>query len=50
MVCGQVNEKNSFGAYIGYQGFIGSGDVLVFLVNEMEAGEFVKAWNEMCLG
>ncbi len=49
MVCGEVNAKNGFGGYTGYQGFIASGDALVFLESELEAGEFVKSWNMICV-
>lgn len=48
VVCGQVNAKNEYGGYTGYQHFVGSGDVLVFLETEMEAAEFAEAWTELC--
>ena len=50
VVCGEVNGKNSFGGYSGYQHFLASGETLVFLETGMPANEFAKAWNEMCLG
>jgi hypothetical protein len=48
VVCGQVNSKNGFGGYHGYQRFIAAGDVLDVLQEEMAPGEFVKSWNLMC--
>lgn len=50
IVCGEVNGKNSFGAYGGFQHFIASGTELAFLENDMEASEFRTAWNKMCAG
>ena len=49
--CGEVNSKNAFGAYTGYQRFIaGSAQLVVF---ERDSGvseqDFRKMWNEFCL-
>ncbi|OLS61874.1 hypothetical protein PSEMO_32470 [Pseudomonas putida] len=49
--CGEVNSKNSFGGYTGFQRFIAaSRDLVVF---ERDSGlspaEFAKAWNQVCL-
>lgn len=46
MVCGEVNSKNGFGAYTGYQGFIASGSSFAFL--ESEAADFADSWNTFC--
>lgn len=50
VVCGEVNATNSYGGYSGYQGFIASGETLVFIESDFQAGEFAKSWNEMCRG
>ncbi len=50
MVCGEVNGKNSFGGYSGYEGFIASGETMVVLETDFAAGEFAKAWNKACRG
>lgn len=44
-VCGEVNAKNSFGAYAGHTRFISRGRSVV-----MDDGshEFSNAWSEMC--
>ena len=50
IVCGEVNAKNSFGGYGGFQHFIASGTKLAFLEQDMEPSEFGTAWNKMCAG
>ena len=50
IVCGEVNAKNSFGGYGGFQHFIASGTKLAFLEQDMEPSEFRTAWNKMCAG
>lgn len=51
MTCGEVNSRNSFGGYGGFQRFISAGrEDLTFLAEQMDAGEFAKAWNQMCAG
>lgn len=49
VVCGEVSGKNGFGGTSGYQGFVASGDKLVFLESDFGAGEFPLVWNELCL-
>ncbi len=49
--CGEVNSKNAFGAYTGYQKFIaGSAQLVVF---ERDSGvtpsEFKQMWDQFCL-
>lgn len=48
VVCGEVNSKNSFGGYAGFQGFIASGKTQVHIQSDFRAGEFAKVWNEIC--
>ena len=48
IACGEVNSKNSFGGYIGYQKFISAGkSELTYLQEEMS--DFHVAWNKLCL-
>ncbi len=47
ITCGQVNAKNSFGGYIGFQRFISAGRPdLTFL--ESEVSGFDEAWARFC--
>lgn len=47
MTCGQVNSKNSFGGFSGFQHFVSGGSAeLTFL--EKEVKDFHKAWNRYC--
>ncbi len=46
-VCGEVNSKNGFGGYAGYQRFIATAGFAV-LEREMESAEFARAWAEAC--
>ena len=51
MTCGEVNSKNSFGGYGGFQKFVSAGRAeLTFLAEQMGSGEFVKVWNQLCTG
>lgn len=47
VVCGKVNAKNAFGGYTGYTSFMFNSQITV-LEEQVEAAEFVKAWNAMC--
>lgn len=47
VTCGEVNSKNSFGGYGGYQKFISAGPKLTYL--EEEVSDFDKVWNSFCL-
>lgn len=50
LTCGEVNSKNGFGGYGGFQKFISAGQAdLTFLQEQMDASEFAKAWNKMCV-
>ncbi len=46
--CGEVNSKNSFGGYTGYQRFVASGGGLAFLESDMPPEEFEKTWSQLC--
>lgn len=47
VTCGQVNSKNSYGGYSGFQHFISGGSTeLTFL--ETEVQDFANAWNSFC--
>lgn len=46
--CGEVNSKNSFGGYTGFQRYMASGGGLVFIESDMAADEFQKAWMKLC--
>lgn len=49
MACGEVNSKNSFGGYGGFQKFMSAGDPeLTFMAEQMEPSEFATAWNRFC--
>lgn len=50
VVCGEVNAKNGFGGQTGYQKYIASGETFgPYLEETTPAGEFAKAWNELCV-
>lgn len=47
MTCGQVNSKNGFGGYTGYQSFVSAGQAdLTFL--EHEVTDFQVIWKRYC--
>lgn len=47
IVCGQVNAKNGFGGYTGFQRFISGGTIQV-IETEMAVGEMDKTWSQVC--
>lgn len=51
VTCGEVNSKNSFGGYAGFQRFISGGSAEVsYLEGDMKnAEEFSKVWLAFCL-
>lgn len=49
VTCGEVNAKNSFGGYSGYERFIAGGDVINVLESEMPPGEMDEAWKKICI-
>jgi hypothetical protein len=46
--CGEVNSKNSFGGYIGYQRYISAGHPELTYLEE-EVADFDTAWKLMCV-
>jgi hypothetical protein len=48
MSCGEVNSKNSFGGYNGYQRYISAGTPDLSYLEE-EVADFGKAWKLMCV-
>ena len=47
VTCGEVNSKNGFGGFSGFQRFIsGGGAATTFLEEEVE--DFANAWTMMC--
>jgi hypothetical protein len=45
--CGQVNARNGFGGYSGFQRFVSAGTAdLTFL--ESEVSDFDTVWNQLC--
>ena len=49
LVTGEVNAKNAFGAYTGFEKFVGAPG-FVSLRSQMDEGEFVKFWNKEVAG
>lgn len=47
VVCGEVNSRNSFGGYTGFQRFVAAGEV-TRVESEMAAGEMDKVWAQFC--
>ena len=49
VVCGEVNAKNAFGGYAGFQRFVSSGSAeLTFLEDQMKPGHMDLAWDRFC--
>lgn len=48
-VCGEVNAKNSFGGFAGYERFVAMGPKTAFLESEVATGEFATVWNTLCV-
>ncbi len=48
-VCGEVNAKNSFGAFSGFERFVAMGPEVAFLESDVEASEFAKVWQGVCV-
>lgn len=47
MTCGQVNSRNSFGGFVGFQHFVSAGsEGNTFLATEVD--DFAKVWNRFC--
>lgn len=48
-VCGEVNGKNSFGGFVGFQRFISAGVADITFIDDQSA-EFETAWKNYCFG
>jgi hypothetical protein len=46
--CGEVNAKDAFGAYLGYQRYISVARELTMLAQDLPPEEFEESWREMC--
>ena len=49
-ICGEVNSKNSFGAYTGFVRFIGTPDITLIEGEnpQVDQDTFNEAWKKMC--
>lgn len=47
VVCGEVNSKNSFGGYVGFQRFVSFGTINV-IESQMAPGEMDATWMKIC--
>lgn len=46
--CGEVNAKDAFGTYIGYQRYISVARELTLLAQDVAPAEFEESWRELC--
>ncbi|TFW16677.1 hypothetical protein [Duganella callida] len=46
--CGEVNAKDAFGAYIGYQRYISVARDLTLLAQDVSPAEFEAQWQQLC--
>ena len=46
--CGEVNSKNSFGAYSGYQRFVSAGSTELTFLEEQVKDSFDGVWSKYC--
>lgn len=51
VACGEVNAKNSFGGYSGYERFVAAGPTeLIFLESDLPSpAEMNEIWNKLCV-
>ena len=52
VTCGEVNAKNAFGGYTGYERFIAAGPLpdLAFVASDFGAGESINdVWEQLCV-
>lgn len=47
--CGEVNAKNSFGGFSGYERFIAVGSTMSVLESEMKPNEMDRLWASVCI-
>ncbi|MFA9217918.1 MAG: hypothetical protein ACEQSK_12550 [Sphingomonadaceae bacterium] len=46
--CGEVDAKDAFGAYLGYQRYIAVARDLTLLALEVAPAEFEEQWTQLC--
>jgi len=46
--CGEVNAKDAFGAYIGFQRYISVARDLTLLAQDVAPAEFEAQWRQLC--
>lgn len=46
--CGEVNSKNSFGAYTGFKKFIAADKNMIVMEGDLSPQEFQKVWDGVC--
>lgn len=46
--CGEVNAKDAFGAYIGFQRYISVARDLTLLAQDVAPDEFEEQWKQLC--
>lgn len=46
--CGEVNAKDAFGAYIGFQRYIAVARDLTMLAQDVAPAEFEASWAQIC--
>ncbi|HEU4843605.1 MAG TPA: hypothetical protein VFT05_05015 [Burkholderiaceae bacterium] len=46
--CGEVNAKDAFGAYIGFQRYISVARDLTLLAQDVAPSEFEASWAQLC--
>lgn len=46
--CGEVNAKDAFGGYIGYQRYISVARDLTLLAQDVSPAEFEVQWQQLC--
>lgn len=46
--CGEVNAKDAFGAYIGYQRYISVARDLTLLAQDVPPAQFEQQWRQLC--
>ena len=46
--CGEVNSKNSFGAYTGFKRFIATSSMVLIEGESPKGPEFQKTWEQLC--
>jgi hypothetical protein len=46
--CGEVNAKDAFGAYIGFQRYISVARDLTLLAQDVPPAEFDAQWSQLC--